>query len=71
MCELVNLLFKFYTYVLSPRFKEFRYLGNDISSFFYNLIKLEIFCLFVSKGIVVKMDNFNLFEKVLNFLFHA
>ncbi len=29
-----------------------------------NLLKIEIFCLFVYEDIVVKMDNFHLFEKV-------
>jgi hypothetical protein len=33
MCGFVNSLLKFNIYVLSSRFKEFRYLENDISSF--------------------------------------
>jgi len=33
------------------------------------LLKIEIFCLLVFGGIVVKMVNFHLFEKVLKFLF--
>ncbi len=32
-----------------------------------NLSNIEIFCLFVYGGIVVKMDNSHLFEEVLNF----
>jgi hypothetical protein len=39
--------------------------------FILNILKIEIFCLFVFGGIVVKMDNFHLFEEVLNILFHA
>jgi hypothetical protein len=31
---------------------------------FFNLLKIGIFCLFVYGGIVVKMDNFYLFEEV-------
>jgi hypothetical protein len=38
--------------------------------FFLNL-KIEMFCLLVFRCIVVKMDNFYLFEEVLKFLFHA
>ncbi len=33
MCDFVKFLLKFNIYVLSSRFKEFRYLENDISSF--------------------------------------
>jgi hypothetical protein len=32
-----------------------------------NLLKIEIFCLLVYRSIVVKMDHFHLFEKVLTF----
>jgi hypothetical protein len=39
--------------------------------FLLNLLKIEVFCLLVFKGIVVKMDNFHLFEEVLKFLFHT
>jgi hypothetical protein len=39
--------------------------------FFKNLLKLEIFCLLVFRGIAVKMDNFHLFKEVINFLFHT
>jgi hypothetical protein len=67
MCDFVNLIFKLNIYVLSSRFKKFRYLVNDKSSF----LEIEIFCLLVFGGIVVKMDNFHLFEEVLKFLFHA
>jgi hypothetical protein len=34
-CGFVNFLVKFNIYVLSSRFKEFKYLENDISSFFF------------------------------------
>jgi len=33
MCGFISLLFKFNMYVLSLRFKEFRYSKNDMSSF--------------------------------------
>jgi hypothetical protein len=36
-----------------------------------NLSKIEIFCLFVYGGIVVKMDTSHSFEEVFNFLFHT
>jgi hypothetical protein len=39
--------------------------------FFKNLLKIEIFWLIVYGAIVVKMANFHLFEKVLNFFFHT
>jgi hypothetical protein len=39
--------------------------------FFKNPLEIEIFFLLVYGGIVVKMGNFRLFEKVLKFLFHA
>jgi hypothetical protein len=39
--------------------------------FLLNILKIEIFYLLVFGAIIVKMDNFHLFEKVLNFLFHA
>jgi len=39
--------------------------------FLLNILKIEIFCLFMFGSIVVKMDNFHLFEKVFNFLFHT
>jgi hypothetical protein len=39
--------------------------------FFKNLLNIEIFCLLVFGGIVVKIDKYHLFEKVLIFLFHA
>ncbi len=39
--------------------------------FLLNLLNIEILCLLGFGGIVVKMDNFHLFEEVLNFLFHA
>jgi hypothetical protein len=35
-----------------------------------DILKSEFFFLPVFGGIIVKMDNFHLFEKVLNFLFH-
>jgi hypothetical protein len=71
MYYFVNLLLQLNIYVISSRFKEFRYSKNDISSFFFLKIKIEIFCLLVFGCIVVKMVNFHLFEKVLKFLFHA
>jgi hypothetical protein len=39
--------------------------------FFKNLLKIEIISLLSFGSIVMKMDNFHLFEKVLNFLFHT
>ncbi len=36
-----------------------------------NLSKIGIFCFLVFGSIVVKMDNFHLFEEVVKFLFHA
>jgi hypothetical protein len=39
--------------------------------FLLNLLNIDIFCLLVFGGIIVKMDNFHLFEKVFNFLFQA
>jgi hypothetical protein len=39
--------------------------------FLLNLLKIEIFCLLVFGGIVVKIDNFHLFEEVIIFLFRA
>jgi hypothetical protein len=39
--------------------------------FILNLLEIEIFCLLMFGGIIVKMDNFHLFEKVLKILFHA
>jgi len=67
----VNLFFKLNICVISSRFKEFKYSENDISSFFFKSLKKEFFCLLLFGGIVVKMDNFHLFEEVLNFLFHG
>jgi hypothetical protein len=69
MCNFVNLLLKLNIYVLSSRFSKIRYLENDY--FVSNLLKIKIFCLLVFGGIVVKTDNFHLFEKILKFLFHA
>jgi hypothetical protein len=60
MCDFVNLIFKLNIYVPSSRFKKFRYLVNDKSSF----LEIRIFCLLVFGGIVVKIDNFHLFEEV-------
>jgi len=71
MCGFVNLLLKYNIYVISSRFKEFKYSKNDILSFLKNLLNIEIFCLLMFGSIVVKMDNFHLFEKVLIFLFHT
>jgi hypothetical protein len=34
-------------------------------------LKIEIFCLVVYGGIVVKMDQLHLFKEVLKFLFHT
>jgi len=39
--------------------------------FILNVLRIEIFSFLVFGSIVVKMDNFHLFEKDLNFLFHA
>jgi len=39
--------------------------------FLKKFLKIKIFCLFVFGGIVVKTNNFHLFEKILKFLFHA
>jgi len=39
--------------------------------FFFKNLKNEIFFLLVFGSIVVKTDNLHLFEKVINFLFHA
>jgi hypothetical protein len=39
--------------------------------FILNILNFEIFCFLLYGRIVVKMDNFHLFEKVLKFLFHA
>ncbi len=36
-----------------------------------NISKIEIFCLLVFGGIVVKMDYLYLFEEVLKVLFHT
>jgi hypothetical protein len=71
MYGFINLFLKINIYVLSSRFKEFRYLENDISSFRKFVLKIQIFCLLVFGSIVVKMDNFHLFEEVLKFVFHA
>jgi hypothetical protein len=71
MCGFVNLLLKLNIYVLSSRFKEFKYSKNDISSFFLNPSNIEIFHLLVYGGIVVKMDNSHSFEEVLKLLSHA
>jgi hypothetical protein len=38
---------------------------------FFLKFKNEIFFLLVFGVIIVKMDNFHLFQEVLNFLFHA
>jgi hypothetical protein len=38
---------------------------------FFNLLKIEIFCLLVYGSIVLKMDNSHLFEEVIIFLFHT
>jgi hypothetical protein len=71
MCGFVNVLFKLNIYVLSSRFKEFKYLENDISSFYFKSFKDLILFFLVYGGFVMKMDNSHLFEKVLIFLFHA
>jgi len=39
--------------------------------FILNLLEIEIFCLLMFGSIIVKMDNFHLFENVLKFWFHA
>jgi hypothetical protein len=70
-CGFVNLLLKLNIYVFSSRFKEFRNLENDISSFFLNLSNIEIYVLLVYGIVVVKMDNSHLFEMFLKFLFHT
>jgi len=36
-----------------------------------NILKIEIFYLLVFISTISKMDNFNLFEEVLKFLFHT
>jgi hypothetical protein len=64
MCGFIILLLKFNIYVLSLRFKEFRYQKIIYHHFKENLSKSEIFCLLVYGSIVVKMDNFHLFEEV-------
>ncbi len=71
MYDFVNLLLKLNIYVLPSRFKEFKYSKNDISSFSFKSLKIKIFCLLVFGSIVVKMDNFNLFEEVIKFLYHT
>ncbi len=71
MCDFVNLLLKLNIYVFASRFKEFKYLRNDISSFYFFYLKIKIFCLLVYGSIVVKMDNSHSFEHVLKNLFHA
>jgi hypothetical protein len=38
---------------------------------FFNIFKIEIFCLLLYGCIVVKMDHFHLFKEVFKFLFHA
>jgi hypothetical protein len=38
---------------------------------FFNFSKIKIFCLLVYGGIIMKMDDSHLVEKVLKFLFHA
>jgi len=39
--------------------------------FLLHISKIEIIFLLVYGSIVVKMDNFHIFEVVLNFLFHT
>jgi hypothetical protein len=63
MCGFVNWLFKLNIYVLSSRFKEFRYSENDLSSFIFHFFKIETLFVFVFGGTIVKMNNFHLFWK--------
>jgi hypothetical protein len=75
MCSFVNLFLKLniyiYIYVLSSNFKILDIKKMIYHYFLLNLLNIEIFCLLVVGGVVMKMDNFHLFEEVLKFLFHA
>jgi hypothetical protein len=71
MCNLVNLLLKLNIYVFSSKFKEFKNSENDISWFLFLIFKDWKTNWLVYGGIVVKMDNSNLFEMVLKIVFHA
>ncbi len=68
-CAFVNLLFKLNIYAFSSRFKEFKNSENDIFLFSFKYLKNGDIFLLVYGGIVVKMDNFLLFEMVLKFCF--
>jgi hypothetical protein len=71
MCNFVNLLFKLNIYVHSSRFKNLDIHKMIYHHFLLNLSKIEMCCLLVYGGIIMKMDNSNSFEEVLNFLFYT
>jgi hypothetical protein len=71
MCNFVNLLFKLNIYVHSLRFKILDIHKMIYHHFLLNLSKIEICCLLVYGDIIMKMDNSNSFEEVLNFMFYT
>ncbi len=65
LCGFVNLFLIINIYVFSSRFKEIKFFKNDISSFSFKIFKNWTIFLLMYGGIVVKMDNYHLFEMVL------
>jgi hypothetical protein len=60
--------------MFSSRFKELKCSNKYIYHHHHlhlNISKIEIFCLLMFGGIVVKMDKIYLFEEVLKVLFHT
>jgi hypothetical protein len=71
MCDFVHLLLKLNIFFFHQGLKNLDIQKMIYHHFLLNLLKIKIFCLFVYGGIVVKMDNLDLLEKVLIFLFHT
>jgi hypothetical protein len=66
ICGFVNLFVKLSSSLNNLNIRKMIY-----HHFLLNLLKIEIFCLLLFGSIIVKMDNFHLFEEVFKFLIHA
>ncbi len=71
MCDFVNYFSNLIYMYFHQGLKKFNVQKMIYHHFHLNLSKVEIFCLLVFGDIVMKMDNFYLFEEVLIFLFHT
>ncbi len=71
MCDFVNFISNSIYMYFHQGFKNLYIKKMIYHHFKKNVLKIEIFCLLMFGGFVVKMDNFHLFEEVIKFLFHA